>query len=162
MCVDPRHGAGHPVSARTFHLLSNAWGIGIGLLALIACLSYFLLPQNLDGASPAVQAQLDGWTTLYYAAYGVAGVCILVGLIARRPALDALGLCIFLGGLCVNMVSLLATLGPVQTVPALGAWLAYTIGATGRLLVVTRVVRERDVMERPIPLRDVIRMAVDE
>ena len=147
------------MSPRTFYLLANAWGLGIGLLALFACLSFFLLPDNLNGESPAVQAQLEGWTKLYYAVYGVAGVSIIGGLAARKPHLDAFGLALFLGGLCVNLATVVTTLGLIQTIPIMGGWLAYTIGAAGRLLVVARLVRPRH--EEPmVPLSELVRLAI--
>lgn len=155
-----RGGAGRPVSPRAFYLLTNAWGVGIALLALFACASYFLLPENLSGASRAVEAQIGGWATLYYATYGVAGASILVGLVRRNDPLDAFGLALFIGGLCVNLAALVATLGPLQTIPALGAWLAYVIGATGRLLVVARLVCERQEPE-PVPIDVLVKLTVD-
>jgi hypothetical protein len=141
--LDPRRGAGRPVSSRVFRLLTHSWGVGIGVLALAACLTFFFLPDRLGG-SPAVEMQLGSWDDVYYATYGVAGAAILAGLLGRRPPLEAFGLCLFIAGLCVNVAALFETLGAIRTIcTATGTWFAYVFGAVGRLLIVARIVRER-------------------
>src|SRR5690349_8735768 len=117
----------------------HSWGVGIGLLAMWACLAFFLLPGKFGG-NPVVEHQLGGWDDLYYATYGVAGACMLFGLLGRRrcEALEAFGLCLFIAGLCVNLSALIATLGPMRVIDGMGTWLSYVIGAAGRLLIVAR------------------------
>lgn len=163
MKLDPRTGAGRSVSSRAYDLIANSWGLGIGLLALFACISYFFLPPSIDGASPAVVKQIEGWAKVYYATYGVAGASILVGLVSRRAQLEALGLTLFIGGLCVNLTAIIATFGFVHSIPGMGGWVAYVLGAAGRLFIITRLVRPRPpaVLEEPkVPLSELVRVAV--
>lgn len=148
---------GRLVSGRTFRLLTNGWGITIGLIAIFACLVHFFVP----GPS-AVDVQLGNLAHAYYIAYGIAGIIILVGLLGRHDELDALGLSLFIGALAINLAAVIATLGLVQSLPGVGTWIALTIGAVSRLLVVARIVRPRPRSEPTVPLRDAIRMAIDD
>lgn len=152
-----RRHRGRHVSPAVFRPCVNGWGISIGLLAIVACLTHFFAP----GQSSAVDIQLGSLAHAYYAIYGGAGLMILVGLIGRHDELDAVGLSLFIGGLSINIVALIATVGGIQAIPAIGAWFAYMVGATGRLLVVTRLIRPRPAPEPVVPLREAIRMAID-
>lgn len=153
---EPAHMRGLVVPPRVFHLCLNGWGIGIGLIAIFACLIHFLAP----GQSP-VDVQLGTLAHAYYIVYGAAGALILIGLIGRLDEVDALGLALFIGGLTINLVAVIATVPLSYSIPSVGTWLALMIGATTRLLVVTRLIREKPAPEPTIPLREAIRMALD-
>lgn len=154
MSTENSRAGGRAVAPGVFHLFVNGWGIGIGLLAIFACLIHFLVH---DQAS-AVDVQLGAVAHGYYIAYGAAGLLVLIGLVSHRDDLDALGLALLIGGLSINLAAVIATIGVTEAIPSMATWLSLTVGAAGRLLVVTGTVRERP----PPPSPEQIRRAIED
>jgi hypothetical protein len=139
MSLDPRRGQGRPVSPQTYYLLSNAWGLGIGALALVASVLYLVLPHKLLG-DPVVASQLGGWAGVYYLGYGLSGALILTGIVGRRPSWDAAGLSLLAAAVAISLVALFSVVGAKALVSA-PSTMALMFGSLGRLCVVARLVR---------------------
>jgi hypothetical protein len=134
--------AARPVSPRLFYLLCNAWGLALGALALVAATLFFTLPADLTG-DPAVTRQLGAWDDLYFAGYGIAGACILAGLLGRRTPVEAFGLCLFAASSAVSLAALVATIGSTALVSAGPSAAALIFAPLARLLIAARFVYER-------------------
>lgn len=146
--MSERKARSKTVSESVFRLCMRAWSIAIGLIAIFACATHFFVP----GESP-VDVQLGNLAHVYYIVYGLAGLFILIGLFRRRNDLDGLGLALLIGGLLINLVAVIATIGWVQSVPSIGSWFALTVGAVGRLLVVSKLIQPYRVPDQEIKER---------
>lgn len=129
------------VSPRAFELLSNAWGLCIGVLSVIGAVLFYLSPEA--AGQSAVDRELGAMAAAWNLGYGAGGVLIVYGLLARSRPADALGLSLLATTVAINAVVIVATYGPrsVTTVPTL---LAVGLAAVARVLVVGAYVRPRD------------------
>ena len=139
------YGRHFTVSARTFHLLVNAWGLVIGALCVFTSLLFFTAPDSLL-SDTSIGTQLGALDVVWNALYGVSGALILTGLILNRKGLDAFGLVMLATTTIINFLAIVATLGPRGLIVA-PQLIGVTAAAVARVLVVTEVIHVR--IERP-------------
>lgn len=103
-----------------------------GLLALVACVNAIANPDALRPSS--IAEVLGGWPLYTWAAlYGLGGLLIVAGGIARRTDLEEPGLRLFIAGMAVNAFAILALRGGASAVLTIAPYAAFGWIAVGRI-----------------------------
>jgi hypothetical protein len=89
----------HP---RILAIMLNAWGVLIGGLSVIACVVFFLNPDDTFNAT-SVSRQLGPWDDAWNVMYGVGGLFMVYGIVKPDRVADVIGLLLFAGATLVNM-----------------------------------------------------------
>jgi hypothetical protein len=82
----------------------NAWGVLIGGLSVIACVVFFLNPEDTLNAT-SVSQQLGPWDDVWNIMYGVGGLLMVYGIVKPDRVADVIGLLLFAGATLVNMLA---------------------------------------------------------
>jgi hypothetical protein len=103
-----------------------------GVLAFLACLSTFADPGSLEPSSLA--EVLDGKLLYVWASlYGLGGLLIVLGGAFRRTDLEAPGLHLFVAGMVVNGLAIMAVRGGAGSAITLAPFVAFGWIALGRI-----------------------------
>ena len=87
---------------RTAYLIANAFELFTAILAMVACVSYVVEPQNLsDGSIGSIQFPDVLWNGLY----GAGAVLVVGGLFLLAPRVEVMGLSLFASAVLIQAVA---------------------------------------------------------
>lgn len=111
---------------------THAFELAIALLAIAAALSFLRYPEQL-AHSPVGQTfhPLD-WA--WNAAYGAAGVCMVIGVFCGKRRLEAAGLCLLIAGVLLAAIAFFYVVRFSGSVlPSYASFIAVTLACLARL-----------------------------
>lgn len=87
---------------RNAYLVANAFELFAALLALVACTSYLVEPQNLsDGSIGHIQFPDLFWNGMY----GLGAALVIAGLALISPRVEVVGLCLFGSAVAIQAIA---------------------------------------------------------
>lgn len=124
---------------RRYRMHLDAWGIGIGLLAIWQFVMYLAWPEVAEVSSVS---QIMGvtWGYLWALAYAVAGSCMVYGLVKPDSGADAFGLVVLAAATAGQIVCIIIIL-PERYAASLASLTVPMVAAIMRYRVVTGRVR---------------------